>query len=63
METYSATTRTGALGKDYPITKVFLSKTKDSQVLNRRTNNNHKFVGCFLRGHGTSNSIKVSRVA
>lgn len=28
METYSATTRTGALGKDYPIAKFFFENER-----------------------------------
>ena len=46
---YSATTQTGHVEADYPIT-TFL-KTKDSQIFYANgLNNIHKFEGCFLRG-------------
>ena len=35
-------------------------KTKDSQLFCKHTNNIIKFEGCFLRGHISLNSFKVS---
>ena len=53
---YSATTRTGALGRT--LSQRFL-KTKDSKAFCKRTNNIHEFEGCFLRGQVSSNGFKV----
>ena len=40
METYSATTRTGVLGKDYPIAKFFFENERFSSFKQTdRTNN------------------------
>ena len=51
----------GHLEEDHPVTRFM--KTKDSQVFCKRTNNFHKFKGCFLRGQVSSNGFKFSTLA
>ena len=43
--------------KDCPITTF--SEKKDSQLFCKRTNNNHKFKDCFLRGQVSLNGFQI----
>ena len=45
------------LEKDCPITTF--SEKKDSQLFCKRTNNNHKFKDCFLRGQVSLNGFQI----
>ena len=54
---YSADTQTGTLKGRLPITTF--SEKKDSQLFCKRTNNNHKFKDCFLRGQVSLNGFQI----
>jgi len=57
---YSADSQTGALGRRLSNHNLSFMKTKDSQCFFCiRTNNIHKYEGCFLRGQVSSNGFKV----